>query len=191
MAIGCWRQRGSRGTCTKRFRTDTGLPCKLRAKVMLVLSGGGPWFEGSPVASPGMASGPIFPYGKWLSSKDGRRIPLVDVSFVRRRRFIRHPHCYDSGSTLTSQVHSVHLSERIAGAGRRTGRHDAVDFREIVCHEHNIRGAHILLEVLARFRAGYRYYEGSRTRALGHWPSNRELGERSVLSARDSIQRQA
>ena len=28
--------------CTKRFRTDTGLPGKLRAKVMLVLSGEGP-----------------------------------------------------------------------------------------------------------------------------------------------------
>jgi hypothetical protein len=38
----------------------------------------------------------------------------------------------------------------------RTGRDDAVDFPEIVCREHNVRGAHILLKVLARFRAGYR-----------------------------------
>jgi len=32
-----------------------------------------------------------------------------------------------------SDVQSVHLSDRIAGAGRGTGRYDAVDFREIVC----------------------------------------------------------
>jgi hypothetical protein len=43
----------------------------------------------------------------------------------------------------------MHLSYRIARAGRGTGRYDAVDFREIVCREHHVRGAHILLEVLA------------------------------------------
>src|SRR5262249_43554938 len=94
-------------------------------------------------------------------------------------------------ATRRSQVHSAHLSDRIAGPGRDARRYDAIDFREIVCREHNLRGAHILLEVFARFRAGYGHNEGSRTRAPGHWPSNRELGERSVLSARDSIQRQA
>ena len=83
----------------------------------------------------------------------------------------------------------MHLSYRIASAGRRAGRDDAVDFCEIVCRKHNIRGAHILLEVLARFRARYRYDEGTRTRALGHWPSDRELGERGVLPAGDGLKR--
>jgi hypothetical protein len=35
--------------------------------------------------------------------------------------------------TRVSDVHSVHLSNRIAGAGRGTGWNDAVNFREIVC----------------------------------------------------------
>src|SRR5215469_6554419 len=90
-----------------------------------------------------------------------------------------------------STVNSVHLSGRIASAGRRTGRHDAADFREIVWREHNVRGADILLKVLARLRARYRYDENPRTRALGHWPSNRELGERGVLPARDGLKRRA
>ena len=34
----------------------------------------------------------------------------------------------------------MHLSYRIASAGRGTGRYDAVDFREIVCRQHNVRG---------------------------------------------------
>ena len=55
----------------------------------------------------------------------------------------------------------MHLPRRIAGAGRGTWRHDAVEFREIVCRQHNVRGADILLDVLARFRARYRYDEGS------------------------------
>src|SRR5437879_2610911 len=94
-------------------------------------------------------------------------------------------------ATHASQVHSVHLSHRIASAGRGAGRYDAVDFSEIVCREHNVRGAHILLEVLARFRARYRYDEDPCTRALRHWPSDGELGERGVLSARDGLKRRA
>ena len=85
----------------------------------------------------------------------------------------------------------MHLSFRIASAGRGTGRYDAVDFREIVCREHKVGGAHILLKVLARFRARYRYYENSRTRASGHWPGDRELGERGILPARDGLKRRA
>ena len=86
----------------------------------------------------------------------------------------------------------MHLSDRITSAGRGTGRYDAVDLREIVCRQPNLRGgAHILLEVLARFRAGYRYDKGSRTRALGPWPSDGELGERGVLPARDGPERRA
>jgi len=57
--------------------------------------------------------------------------------------------------TRTSQVQAVHLFYRIAGAGCSAGRHNAVDFREIVFGEHNARGAHILLNVLARFRTRY------------------------------------
>jgi hypothetical protein len=54
----------------------------------------------------------------------------------------------------------VHLSYRIASTGRGTGRDDAVDFRKILGREHDVRGAHILLKVLARFRAGYRKRAG-------------------------------
>jgi hypothetical protein len=81
----------------------------------------------------------------------------------------------------------MHLSDRIAGAGGGTGRHDAVDFPEIVCREHNVRGAHILLEVFPRFRTGYRDDEGSRARAPDHRPSDRELAECGVLPARDGV----
>ena len=49
----------------------------------------------------------------------------------------------------------MHLSYRVASTGRSTGRDDAVDFRKILGRQHNVRGAHILLKVLARFRAGY------------------------------------
>src|SRR5438132_7948697 len=85
------------------------------------------------------------------------------------------------GYMRTSHVQSVHLSYRIASAGHGTGRDDAVDFRKILGRQRNVRGAPILLKVLARFRAGYRDDEDPRTRALGHWPSNRALGERAVL----------
>ena len=68
-------------------------------------------------------------------------------------------------------------------------RHDEVDFCEIICCKHNVCGAHILFEVLARFRARYRYNEGTRTRALGHWSSDRELGEGGVLPAGDGLKR--
>ena len=68
-------------------------------------------------------------------------------------------------------------------------RDDALDFCEIVCRKHNLRGAHILLEVLARFRARYRYDEGTRTQALGQWPSDGELGERGVLPPCDGLKR--
>lgn len=53
-------------------------------------------------------------------------------------------------------------------------RDDAVDFCEIVCRKDNVRGAPILLDVLARFRARDRYDEGICTRALGHWPGDGE-----------------
>ena len=83
----------------------------------------------------------------------------------------------------------MHLSYGVASTGCGTVRDDAVDFCEIICRKHNVRGAHILLEVLARFRARDRYDEGARTRALGHWPSDGELGERGVLPACDGLKR--
>jgi hypothetical protein len=85
----------------------------------------------------------------------------------------------------------VHLSYRVASTGRRTGRDDAVDFRKILGREHNVRGAHILLKVLARFRGGYRDDEDSRTLSLGHWPRDGELGKRGVLPARYGLERRA
>src|ERR1700730_2074670 len=85
----------------------------------------------------------------------------------------------------------MHLSYRIACTGRGTGRDDAVDFCKILGREHHVRGAHILLEVLARLRAGYRDDEDSRTLSLGHRPRDRELGERGVLSARNGLERRA
>src|SRR5438105_7708309 len=91
----------------------------------------------------------------------------------------------------TSHVQSVHLSYRVASTGRGTGRDDAVDFRKLLGREHNVGGAHILLNVLARFRAGYRDDNDSRTLSLGHWPRNGELGERGVLPAHNGLKRRA
>jgi hypothetical protein len=54
-------------------------------------------------------------------------------------------------------------------------RVNAVDFRQIVCREHNFHGAHIPLEVNSRFRARHRHNEVSPTRALSHRPSDGEL----------------
>ena len=85
----------------------------------------------------------------------------------------------------------MHLSYRVASTGRGTGRDDAVDFRKILGREHNVRGAHILLNVLARFHAGYRDDEDSRKLSLGHWPSDGELGERGVLPAGNDLERRA
>src|SRR5882762_8965669 len=95
------------------------------------------------------------------------------------------------GLDSQSQIQSVHLSYRVASTGRGTGRDEAVDFRKIPGREHNVRGAHILLNVLTRFRAGYRDYEDSRTLSLGHWPRDGELGERGVLPARNGLERRA
>src|SRR6266481_9707380 len=67
------------------------------------------------------------------------------------------------GWIRTSHVQSVHLSYWVASTGRSTGRDDAVDFRKILGREQNVRGAHIFLKVLARFRAGYRDDEDSGT----------------------------
>ena len=92
------------------------------------------------------------------------------------------------GLDRTSNVQSVHLSYRVASTGRGAGRNKAVDFRKILGGEHNVRGAHILLNVLARFRAGYRDNEDSRTLSLGHWPRDGELGERGVLPARNGLE---
>src|SRR5260370_2208494 len=91
----------------------------------------------------------------------------------------------------SSHVQSVHLSYRVASTGRGTGRDDAVDFREILGGEHNVRGAHILLKVLARFRAGYRDDEDSRTLSLGHWLRDCELREPCVLAAGNGLERRA
>src|ERR1700747_421677 len=85
----------------------------------------------------------------------------------------------------------MHLSYRIASTGRRTGWDDAVDFRKILSGEHNAYGTHILLKVLARFRAGYRDNEDPRALSLGHWPRDGELGERGVLPARNGLERRA
>ena len=48
-----------------------------------------------------------------------------------------------------SYVQPLQLSYRIASAGRGTGRDDAVDFRKILGREHNVRGAHFLLNIAA------------------------------------------
>ena len=85
----------------------------------------------------------------------------------------------------------MHLSYRIASTGRRTLRDDAVDFRKILVRQHNVRGAHIVLNVLARFRAGYRDDEDTRALSLGHWPRDGELGERGVLPAPNGLERGA
>ncbi|MBV9979994.1 hypothetical protein [Bradyrhizobium sp.] len=69
----------------------------------------------------------------------------------------------------------MQLFYRAASAGRGTARDDAVDFREIVGREHDVRNADILLKVLARFRASTGTMKA--TPALGHWPSNGKLGE--------------
>src|SRR3984893_1551414 len=95
------------------------------------------------------------------------------------------------GYMRTSHVQSVHLPYRVASTGRGTGWDDAVDFRKILGRERNVRGAHILLNVLTRFRAGYRDNEDSRTLSLGHWPRDGELGERGVLPARNGLERRA
>src|SRR5438128_11973754 len=84
------------------------------------------------------------------------------------------------GYMRTSHVQSVHLSYRIASAGHGTGRDDTVDFRKILGRPRNVRGAPILLKVLARFRAGYRDDEDPRTLSLAHWPAHGELGARAV-----------
>ena len=81
----------------------------------------------------------------------------------------------------------MHLSYGVASTGCGTVRDDAVDFCEIIGRKHNVRGAHILLQVLARFRARYRHDEGSRTRALGHRPRDGDLGRRGVLPASDDF----
>jgi hypothetical protein len=94
-------------------------------------------------------------------------------------------------SLCTLHLQSVHLSYRVASTGRGTGWDDAVDFRKILGCEHNVRGAHILLDVLARFGARYRDDEDSRTLSLDHWPGDGELGERDVLSARNGLERRA
>ena len=80
-------------------------------------------------------------------------LPVTSVGRVTRPRFMRQP---QDLQTYTSAVKSMHLSYRIASTGGGTGRYGAVDFREIVGRQHNVRGAHILLKVLARFRARYR-----------------------------------
>ena len=54
----------------------------------------------------------------------------------------------------------MHLSDWVASTERGTGRDDAVDFGKILGREYNVRGANILLNVLARFRAGYWDYPG-------------------------------
>src|SRR5215813_3816032 len=81
----------------------------------------------------------------------------------------------------SSDVQSSHLSCRIASTECGAGRDDAVDFRKLLGGQHYVRGAHILLNVLARFRAGYRDDEDAGTLSLDHWPRDGELGERGVV----------
>jgi capsid protein len=70
-------------------------------------------------------------------------------------------------------------------------RDDAVDFCEIICRKHNVRGAHILLEVLSRFRARDRYDEGTRTQALGYGQATASLAFflRATASSADRSRR--
>jgi len=56
--------------------------------------------------------------------------------------------------SFQSHVHSVHLFCRVASTRRGTGWDDAVDFRKILGREHYVRGANILLEVLAQMVSG-------------------------------------
>jgi hypothetical protein len=72
----------------------------------------------------------------------------------------------------------------MTSAGGGAGRNDEVDFREFVCSEHDVRGAHTLLKVLAPFRTRDRNDERARTRALGRWPADRDVSEHGVLPAR-------
>src|SRR5580704_15014437 len=88
-----------------------------------------------------------------------------------------------------SHVHSMQLSYRVASAGRGTVRDDAVDFRKILGREHNVGGAHILIDVLARFRARYWDDKNPGACSLNHWPRDGELGERGVLAARNGLER--
>src|SRR5205807_7192068 len=93
--------------------------------------------------------------------------------------------------SFQSHVHPVHLFCRVASTRRGTERDNAVDFLKILGREHYVRGAYILLEVLARFRARYRDDRDSRTLSLGHRPCNGELGERGVLPVRNGLERRA
>src|SRR5580658_9069819 len=81
-----------------------------------------------------------------------------------------------------SHVKSVHLPYRVASTRRGTGWDGAIDFRQILGCEHNVRGTHILLKVPARLGAGDRDDQDSGTLSLGHWPRDRELGQRGVLA---------
>src|SRR5438105_9235915 len=91
----------------------------------------------------------------------------------------------------TLSVKSVHLSSRVACTERGARWHDIVDFHQIVCRERNVRGAHILVEVLARFSTRYRNDEGSHPCAPCHRPGDSELSERGILTPRDGLERGA
>jgi hypothetical protein len=82
-------------------------------------------------------------------------LPVTSAGRVTRPRFMRQPQDLQTYN-YTSSVKSMHLSYRIASTGGGTVRYGAVNFREIVGRQHNVRSAHILLNVLARFRARYR-----------------------------------
>ena len=119
--------------------SDTGTPCKL-----WISDVGAEWWGNSVrghTRSPScMASGTHRPLRRMTHLKGRVTVPVsgrhLGVSFVRRR-FIGVRKV--AIATRPSQVHSMHLSDRITGAGGGTGRHDAVHFGAIVCREHNLR----------------------------------------------------
>ena len=73
----------------------------------------------------------------------------------------------------------------------RLSRHQTDPLNRILAEhvEHTLsRRLRMREYVLARFGTGYRDDEDTRTLSLGHWPRDGELGERSVLLARDGLE---
>ncbi len=116
--------------------------------------------------------------------------PIIAPTNLDRHQILRN-FCHESvlKGLIQSHVHSMHLSYRVASAGRGTRRDDAVDFSKILGREHDVGGAHILIDVLARFRALHRDNEDPDTLPLSHRPSDGELGERGVFAARNGLKR--
>ena len=77
----------------------------------------------------------------------------------------------------------MHLPRGIAGAGCGAGANAAIDIFEIVGRKPELRGAHILLQMPARFRTGNRHNDDAGARALRNRPGDGELRKRGVVPA--------